>query len=48
MMDRYAEWEETQQQWERARSVFERVLVLDYSNQTVRIIYYFILFYYII
>jgi crooked neck len=36
---RYAEWEERQREFERARSVFERLLELDYKNQSVYLRY---------
>ena len=32
---RYAEWEASQKEYERARSVFERALDVDYRNQTI-------------
>ena len=32
---RYAEWEATQKEYERARSVFERALDIDYRSQTI-------------
>ncbi|GAU49035.1 hypothetical protein TSUD_236930 [Trifolium subterraneum] len=32
---KYAEWEESQKQFDRARSVWERVLVIDHKNHTL-------------
>ena len=33
--DRYAAWEESQNEFERARSVYERALDVDYRNVTI-------------